>query len=213
MVTAALSQFKQSDERIENLLAFYQYGTSGQPGRPILDLSEIGRAAVVQSVSCMDAYLHDVPEERLPLVLGGHRPPSAGLNDLIGERVKAAEILGVVRSAGPAQALARAVSAKYDNLALQSETRFQEVLEILGVVDPWTKIDQKFRKDRQIRELEHIKNRLRAITTRRHQIVHRSDIPRGSTQAQTMRKNEATKTRKFVGRLVDAADKAILEAA
>ena len=211
MTSEALKTFARNEARLEDLLSFYQFGTGNQRGRPTKDCSELGRAAIAQAVSCFDAYLHDVLAERLERSIGRGNW-NQRLVEAANELADGKTLLTISHSASGKTDLAKAIGGRFDSRPLQKQARVEEVLELLGVGDPWARIEHHFRTTpRGVRTQKDMQGRLKGIVERRNQIVHRADVPKGSEQAKRMRKTEASKARLFLQKLVEAIDMAILE--
>jgi hypothetical protein len=212
MPTEALRTFERNRRRIENLLSFYDFVTNASRGKPSKDCSELGRGAWAETVSCFEAYLHDVLAERLGKTISrGQKEWTGQLLERVKKVASPETVLSLAASKAPHEMLASALAGSYDRLSIQSEDRVTEVLQILGARSPWDSIAIHFepRGRGGAKTPDQIREGFRGIVDHRNLIVHRADIPKPGAEAKTMRKADAEWALGFVTNLAVAIDEAL----
>lgn len=140
-----------------------------KPGTP-LDLSDMGRAAVVLAVAAMDAYFTDVFVERLvPFIK--RRGATRDLVKLLGEAGLDTECaLQLIVLKSPFRKIRRLVEDHLDKMTTQKFEIIDKLFAIYGLKDFTTNVASYSRKgDRLLMSI-------RKLVQRRHMIAHEGDV-------------------------------------
>jgi len=167
----ALEAFKQTNERAVKLVELHK--SLNPIGKPHAEHSDILRAAVVISVSAMDAYFHTKITEKTARFVrakkGVHLP--GRLVQIIKDGASHDRLIEFMFKDKPLSHIASLVRKAIEDHTYQNSGKIEEGLKILGVDDLWFQIGKKLQisKDRA-------KKYVQGYVDRRHRIVHRGDL-------------------------------------
>lgn len=217
MVVTPIDQFNTAVVAADALVQMYVelrrtrgLGARGPLDAENIDLLWLPRSAVVATLSALDAYVHHVLHEQLPVVVKGLAPPPETLLSRLAETlpIKSA---GTFRDALPFLAANDTLDQLIQRLeektlrfqTYQSPEKIEEAYELIGK-------DQIFAQVAAIwpGPPQDIKRRLSTYCRRRNQIAHEGDLePNGVSRP--MQPRYAEECREFVGGLVSRLNRVV----
>jgi hypothetical protein len=163
MATPRLGQFKDNMVRARELVGLGQALSNLTP----LDLTDMYRAALVQAVAALDAYVHDVVLDRAVDIVMGTRP--AGSNNKLGLHFGAVSQLVAAPNQLELQMRAKAlVNERLSAETFQKPDDIAKAFAMVGVGGLWSSAFGT--------GAEAAKTALSVVVRRRNQIVHRCDM-------------------------------------
>jgi len=201
---AAINNFRLTIDRAQKLVDLHR--TLCSRGRPRAEYADILRAAVVISVSAMDAYFHEkIPENiaRLVRAKKGKNLPGKFV-DTIKSGASHDKLIGIFFQKRPLSHIVTIVRKSMTDRTYQDPSKIEDVLKIVGVTDVWYKVGRKLKLRK-----EKAKTYIQGYVTRRHQIVHRGDYgqtKKTKNQLKPITRPYAERCVREVKRFVEAID-------
>lgn len=210
-----LTSFHKSIDGADRLIAMYgelrqsrDLGVRGRLDANNVDLLWLPRAAVVASLAALDAYVHDVVEDRIPAVLKGGGVPQA-MCDRLGELFRISDGTGfrkqlpLILDADVPGALSRRLTSTLSFESFQSSKKIKSAYELIAVRDIFGEVARRWRGPGTAKE--DIASRLDAFFQRRNKIAHEGDIEANGTP-RAMQPQYAKDCRDFVANLAVRLD-------
>lgn len=211
---AAIDQFAINLEAAGSLVSMYRelrhargLGVRGRLSAANLDLLWMPRSAVVASVSALDAYVHAVVYERLPLAFGQMAPPPDELCERLASLVPIKNS-ATFRAALPIFLANNSIDAllfrfKEEALAFQSFIEPEKIAKaygLLGHANVFEEVSQLWPGPNT--SSDDLKRRLHSYVRRRNQIAHEGDLE-GNGTPRPIQPEYARDCRDFINSLVE----------
>jgi hypothetical protein len=170
------------------------------------------RAAVVASMSALDAYIHAVLHERIPVLLQANPVPDA-ICDLMAEAIpikNASTFRGALPLLGAQNSLAEIFAKVKENtlafLSYQAPAKIISAYELIGHPNIFESVADLWQGPAT--EAEDIKRHLAAYAKRRNQIAHEGDQEING-EPRPMQPQYAQGCRDFIGGLVSRLNRVV----
>ena len=158
-------------------------GDKGRLGKDNQDLYWQPRAAIVASVSALDAYVHQVLFDIIPHLLATAKPLPPALCELVlvvfrvakAHQVDAAVVL--MRSPNPTLEIASKIKDVLDSRSFQAPDKFIQAYEYIGRPDIFLAVADRWQGPNSSED--DLKRSLRKYVHRRNQIAHEGDLSKG----------------------------------
>jgi hypothetical protein len=208
----AIAHFQSSIAAADHLVAMYaelrrsrNLGARGRLNAANADLLSLPRAAVVASMSALDAYVHAVLHERIPVLLRLNPVPD-GICELMADAIpikNANTFRGALPLLAAPDSLAEIFARVKDNtlafLSYQAPAKIISAYELIGHPNIFESVADLWQGPAT--EAEDIKRHLAAYTRRRNQIAHEGDQELNG-QPRPMQPQYAQGCRDFIAGLV-----------
>jgi hypothetical protein len=157
-------------ERAKNLLKLHA-AAHGRQSKPAKYMSDAHRAAIVLSVSALDAFVRSFVIERVRFTLADQERGLPGaLRDKIKAFLKDDDLLEASRRNDLLERVDKAFRADFEKRSFQGATVISEHMKIVGIDDIFHEVAKHAKCNED--ELRHDLDR---FTSRRHAIAHRGD--------------------------------------
>jgi len=170
--TVAYKTFHTNIERSRAFLRIFDKEPDGgrKQGQPTRDEKELLRGSLVFAVGALDAYLHDLILEIVPT----YAPRSEKLTTALRGIAKSDPSLSLRLALAPSdrdrqQQFRDALSEWLEDKSFQGPEKVSNALSYVGCTLTWPDFDKKTMKSTA--------SELDRITTERHAIVHRGELP------------------------------------
>ncbi|WP_434626832.1 HEPN domain-containing protein [Chromobacterium sp. CV08] len=164
-----IEQFNLSTERINNNIGLYLHLSKSTTA--IIDLSDLLRSTLVQIVSALDQYVHQISLTRIAEIAEGKRPITDALRKF---PVGANSLLAISRGADVRDVLLEEVRTKHSFLSFQRPDKISDAIRLFSNVELWKEVANKLGQ-----RADEVKRRLELIIERRNKIAHEADIRPG----------------------------------
>lgn len=165
----ALSQFESNINSVKNLdsvyIAFKDMVT------PVIDLSEILRAEIIQIVSALDCYIHDVVRNRMLNIFITNSHSSNAFNNFTISMECFKKIQNANNDVEKLFYLDQEIRKINGYKSFQEPDKISYALSIIGIFRIWEKVGVKMSETSTS-----LKMKLSLIVDRRNKIAHESDI-------------------------------------
>lgn len=163
---AALDQFRDNMDRVRHLQAIFH--TLAEKTAPVLDLTDLLRAAIVMSVSALDHYIHETVRIGMLESWGGTRRQTDAFLRFSISIDGARE--AVLNQTGE-QWLHDEIRERHRWHSFQSPDRITEALRLITDVGIWDAVADDLR-----RPVQDVRQQLELIIDRRNKIAHEADL-------------------------------------
>jgi hypothetical protein len=166
---SALRQFQQNIQSVKNLDSIYV--AFENQVTPVVDLTEILRAEIIQIVSALDCFIHDLVRIKMLKIFKNNLLCSNAFNNfsITIECLKNIENSSNIND--KLFFLDQEIRKINGFKSFQDPDKISSALSIIGIKKLWEKIGEKF-----CDTPTNLRNRLTVIVERRNQIAHESDI-------------------------------------
>lgn len=157
-------------ERAENLIKIHK-AAHGKKTKPEKYLADAHRAAIVLSISALDAFIRTFVIERVRQLLANKSealPPS--LVDQIKKFCNSDSLLEAARKDDLLDRVEKAFLSDFKKKSFQGTKNIEEILQLIGIKDVFHSVALKAKMNE-----DQIKQDLDEYTNRRHLIAHRGD--------------------------------------
>lgn len=134
---------------------------------PILRLDDFLRFEIVQAVSALDAFVHELALLGMLEVVDGVRPPTVQFDKF----PFCAESVLKFRATGNVNLLANDIIQKHSYLSFQHPDKIADAIRLFSKVELWNEVGAKIS-----RKPKDLKRELSLIVDRRNKIVHEGDL-------------------------------------
>ncbi|MFB0826360.1 HEPN domain-containing protein [Chromobacterium violaceum] len=192
-----IEQFNLNTERINNNIGLYLHFSKSTTA--IIDLSDLLRSTLVQIVSALDQYVHQISLTRIAEIAEGKRPITDALRKF---PVGANSLLAIARGADVKDVLLEEVRTKHSFLSFQRPDKISDAIRLFSNVELWKEVANKLGQ-----RADEVKRRLELIIERRNKIAHEADIRPGlPIELWPIDITEVQKVLEFVKMVVHAID-------
>lgn len=215
----ALSHFQSSIAAADHLVAMYAelrrsraLGARGRLNAANADLLSLPRAAVVASMSALDAYVHAVLHDRIPVLLRQNPVPDA-ICELMADAIpikNASTFRGALPLLAAADSLTEIFARVKENtlafLSYQAPAKIISAYDLIGHTNIFERVADLWQGPGT--EANDLKRHLAAYAKRRNQIAHEGD-QEVSGQPRPMQPQYAQGCRDFVEGLVTRMNRVV----
>lgn len=161
--------FEKCIRRSENLISFHS------STEKIKEISEqhycdCYRAAVVLSISALDAFVRKVVISEIIKSISDKKPLNLKLKDYLKGLLNQDKLLEAARNYDLLEKVENAIKSDFDTKSFQGEWKISSYMEMVGYKDIFSKVSIKV----DINE-KNLKRKLTIFTSRRHIIAHSGD--------------------------------------
>ena len=157
---------------------------------PILRLDDLLRFELVQSVSALDAFVHELTLLGMLEIINGIRPSTPQFDKF---PFSAKSVLQF-RNTGNVDLLANDIIVKHSYLSFQHPDKIAEAVRLFSTVELWNQVGAKLG-----REPKDLKRDVSLIVDRRNKLVHEADLdPTYPLQCWPILPTDAEETRLLV---------------
>lgn len=191
-------------ERAKNLLKIHKTA-HGNQARPEGYLSDAHRAAIVLSISALDAYVRTVCLERIRVIVADKsRELPAALSAEIKKFLKDDHLLEAARKDDLLSRVEKAFRQDFERKSFQGVKSITECLQFAGFEDVFhaVAVAESLNED-------NLKEELNSFTKRRHSIAHQGDydLSQNPPVENTIRKSDAEGCIKLITKIAAAIHK------
>lgn len=161
----AIDNFSYGMKRASDIHALYE-GLEGKVA-PVLQLHDLLRFEIVQSVSALDAFVHELALLGMLEVIDGLRAPTPQFDRF---PFCAASVLEF-QNTGNANLLANEIIEKHSYASFQHPDKIAEAVRLFSTVELWNEVGAKLG-----RKPKDLKRELGLVVDRRNKIVHEGDL-------------------------------------
>jgi hypothetical protein len=162
--------FEKCIKRAENLISFH---SSTEKIEEISDqhYCDCYRAAVVLSISALDAFVRKVVISEIVKMISDKKPLNTKLSDYLKGLLNQDKLLEAARNYDLIERVEEAIKSDFETKSFQGEWKISSYMEMVGYKDIFSEVSVKV----DINE-KNLKRKLSVFTTRRHIIAHSGDI-------------------------------------
>lgn len=168
--TTPFEIFNYCIDRAENLIKIHQ-AAHGKKTKPEKYLADAHRAAIVLSISALDAFIRTYVIEKIRQLLANKSQPlPQALNEKIKKFCDADSLLEAARNDDLLDRVEKAFLNDFQKKSFQGTKIINEILQLIGIKDVFHSVAMKAKMNE-----DQIKQDLDEYTERRHLIAHRGD--------------------------------------
>lgn len=134
---------------------------------PILNVDDLLRFEIVQCVSALDAFIHQITLEGMLQIFAGTRVPTIQFN---GYRISAESTI-LLRNTGDSTPIRNEISLRHSYLSFQHPDKIADAIRLFSPVELWKEVAVELG-----RKPKGLKTELGLIVDRRNKIVHEGDL-------------------------------------
>jgi len=197
----AMEQFRSNIKAIKEMEALYEYLTSDL--KLPNDLSDILRSQLVYAVSALDKLVHELVRIGMLQAFAGKRPKTTAFNSFSISSKTLIEIQKVIQSTNPLQLetpeyfFEQEITIQHKRVSFQDPDSINKGLSFIWEEKfKWQKIALSF----NISD-DDLKKKLKAIMSRRNQIVHEADIDSQTNSRNPIDKDDVKEAVEFIVKL------------
>lgn len=204
-MSTSLEVFNQCIQRAENLI---QINALTKDVKSLTDIhySDCYRAAVVLSISALDAYIRKIVVTEILRIISYNGDINEKLRQYLKELLNQDKLLDAARHANLNDIVEKAVIEDFEKKSFQGEWKITTYMELIGHKDVFSEICEKEDKNEKT-----LKKHINTYTNRRHVIAHRGDydFSQSPHKENTIDKKYATECITEIKFFVETLDKII----
>lgn len=162
--------FEKCIKRAENLISFH---TSTEKIEEISEqhYGDCYRAAVVLSISALDAFVRKVVISEIIKMIADKKPLNLKLSNYLKQLLNQDKLLEAARNYDLIERVEEVIKSDFETKSFQGEWKITSYMEMVGYKDIFSEVSVKV----DINE-KNLKRKLNVLTSRRHIIAHSGDI-------------------------------------
>ena len=163
---AALDQFEQNLARARSLVGLSE--SVSNLTTPVVDTTDVLRAAIVLSVSALDHFVHEFTRIGMLEIHAQTKPPTLTYREF---KVSLSSVQQALSNGEGDEWLDREIRRAHGWISFQLPDRIADAIRHVSAVKLWEEVGLKRNEDART-----IKAQLRAIVDRRNKIAHEADL-------------------------------------
>jgi HEPN superfamily RiboL-PSP-like protein len=163
---AALDQFEENLRRAKELGTLFEVVQNMTT--PALDLTDILRAEIVQSVSSLDHFIHEVVRLGMIEIAEGKRPPTKAYERFL---VPTSVIRSAIQGVPHAKWLGEVIRENHGWQSFQQPDKIAESIRLITEIKLWDEVAKVLNST-----AKNVRDDLQLIVDRRNKISHEADM-------------------------------------
>jgi hypothetical protein len=163
---AAIDQFEENLRRAKELGSLFEVVKNMTT--PALDLTDILRAEIVQSVSSLDHFIHELVRMGMIEIAEGKRPPTRAYESF---QVPTSVIRSSIQGVPHAKWLGEAIRESHGWQSFQQPDKIAEAIKLITPIKLWDEVAKVLNST-----AKNVRDDLQLIVDRRNKISHEADM-------------------------------------